>query len=190
MTSSTLPGWPVVTATVRKDGIGEVVRIPAVAAAALVLTVTLAGCVSPSPEAQPTLKPTSSATSTPNPDGPSDAVETPPSLPAAGSEASGSAIAAAENVMTLFARPSLDAQAWIDGLYPFLTEAAGFAYEGTDPSNVPCSQVTGAGTVTGEPTEYAVIVQVPTDAGLYNISLTRTGPDAEWLADRIRPAEG
>ncbi|MBT2519069.1 hypothetical protein J7E29_16630 [Streptomyces sp. ISL-90] len=119
-----------------------------------------------------------------------DDVETPPALPDAGGDTEASAIAAAEHVMTLFARPALDAQAWIDGLYPFLTQQAGYAYESTDPVNVPCKQVTGSGTVTGEPTEFAVIVQVPTDAGLYNVSLTRTGPDAAWLADRIRPAQG
>jgi hypothetical protein len=39
-------------------------------------------------------------------------------------------------------------------------------------------------------TDVSLIVQLPTDVGLYNITLTRPGAGAPWLAERIRPAQG
>lgn len=163
--------------------------LPAVTA--LLITVTLTGCVNtdapvaPSPTSASTPSASTTVPATP----PSDVVEAPPEIPDAGFESVASAVDAAEHVMTLFARPDLEAHEWIDGLYPFLTQQGGFAYEGTDPSLIPCHQVTGPGVVIGEASEYALIVQVPTDAGLYNVSLTRPTADAAWQTDRIRPAQ-
>ena len=52
------------------------------------------------------------------------------------------------------------------------------------------AEKTGAGTILPASTEVALIVQVPTDAGPYNVSLSRPNAESAWLADRIRPAEG
>ena len=71
-----------------------------------------------------------------------------------------------------------------------LSQQGGVAYEGTDPTQIPVHQVTGAGTVLPGSTEVSLIVQLPTDAGLYNVTLTRPDASAPWLADRIRPAQG
>ena len=109
-------------------------------------------------------------------------------IPEAAEASQTSAIAAAENVMVAFGQPQLPYQAWIDGLYPLMSQAGAAAFQGTDPQNVPVHQVTGAGTLLEGSTEVALIVQVPTDAGPYNVSLSRPTSEAPWLADWIRPA--
>jgi hypothetical protein len=109
-------------------------------------------------------------------------------VPEAASTSQAAAIAAAEKVVAAFGRPDLPYPQWMDGLYPLMTQAGAAAYEDTDPQNVPVHQVTGSGTILPGSTEVALIVQIPTDAGPYNVSLSRTTPDGTWLADRIRPA--
>lgn len=111
-------------------------------------------------------------------------------IPEAETSSQSDAITAAETVMTTFGQPTLDASTWMNNLYPLLTQTGAAAYEGTDPAQVPVQQVTGAGTIVEGSTDVALIVQIPTDAGLYNVSLSRTGPSMPWLADRIRPAQG
>ena len=111
-------------------------------------------------------------------------------VPEAGTDSQAAAIDTAEKAVAAFARPDLSYDEWINGLYPYLTQAGAAAYEDTDPARVPVRQVTGAGAILPASTEVALIVQVPTDAGPYNVSLSRPSPDAAWLADRIRPAEG
>lgn len=111
-------------------------------------------------------------------------------IPEAETSSQSEAITAAETVMTTFGQPTLDASTWMNNLYPLLTQTGAAAYEGTDPAQVPFHQVTGAGTIVEGSTDVALIVQILTDAGLYNVSLSRTGPSMPWLADRIRPAQG
>ena len=91
--------------------------------------------------------------------------------------------------MTAFARPNVDATTWINGLYPYLTQSGGAAYEGTDPTQVPVHMVTGTGTVVEHATAYALLVRVPTDIGDYTVSLTRHKPTDPWLADRVTPPQ-
>lgn len=164
----------------------------AAAVVPLLAALALAGCVNgaadPSPT-QPTSSPSVTPTSPINPTPPVDDATADP-VPEAGTESQAAAITAAEEAVAAFGRPDLNYDEWINGLYPHLTQAGAAAYEGTDPARVPVRQVTGAGTILPASTEVALIVQVPTDAGPYNVSLSRTSPDAAWLADRIRPAEG
>ncbi|MFL2002064.1 hypothetical protein [Microbacterium sp. A1-JK] len=161
----------------------------------LMLALTLAGCVGsgdgPAPAVSLTgLSPASPTPTNPvNPSPPFDD-ETVAPVPEAAEDSQSAAITAAERAVTAFARPDLGYDEWIAGLYPYLTQTGAAAYEDTDPANVPVRQVTGAGTILPASTEVALIVQVPTDAGLYNVSLSRPSTDAPWLADRIRPAEG
>ena len=163
------------------------------AIAPLVLVLTLAGCVGSNDEPAPAASPTTSSTATPtnpvNPSPPFDD-ETVAPVPEAAEDSQSAAISAAERAVTAFARPDLSYDEWIAGLYPYLTQTGAAAYEDTDPANVPVRQVTGPGTILPASTEVALIVQVPTDAGPYNVSLSRPGADAPWLADRIRPADG
>lgn len=162
------------------------------ASATLALALTLAGCVAGSGDSStPSNSGSPSATSTAavNPSPPVDGATAEP-VPEAAADSQAAAISAAVDALTAYARPGLSYQEWINGLYPHLTQAGAAAYEDTDPALIPVNQVTGAGTILPASTEVALIVQVPTNAGLYNVSVSRSSPDAAWLADRIRPAEG
>lgn len=165
------------------------------AAAVLPLAALLAlsGCVPATNTTDNSPVPSTSATGTarptdgPNPDAPEDDATVVP-VPEAADTSQEAAIVAAEKTVAAFGRPDLPYQDWINGLYPLMTQTGAAAYEGTDPQNVPVRQVTGPGSILDGSTEVALIVQVPTDAGTYNVSLSRASADAPWLADRIRPA--
>lgn len=122
------------------------------------------------------------------PDG-KDAKEILPTAPAPDPSSTGAALLVADKLMVAFARPTVDATTWIDGLYPYLTQSGGAAYEGTDPAKVPVRYVTGTGAVVEGATVYALIVRIPTDIGDYTISLTRQRPTDPWLADRVTPPQ-
>lgn len=165
-----------------------------VAVVPLITALALTGCVGTT--ASPTVAPPSSSTSAPStpsvtavPGAPTDDASVLP-VPEAGTDSQADAITTAEKVVTTFGQTTLDATTWMNNMYPLLTQTGAAAYEGTDPAQVPVHQVTGAGTILGGSTEVALIVQVPTDAGLYNVSVSRPGASAPWLADRIRPAQG
>jgi hypothetical protein len=133
--------------------------------------------------------PTASTTPYPGtaPPPPSDEATVRP-VPEASDASQASAILAAENLTTAFGRPDLTYTDWINGLYPHLTQAGAAAYEDTDPALIPVTHTTGPGLVLPGSTELALTIQVPTNAGPYNVSLTRPNDNANWLADRIRPA--
>lgn len=162
------------------------------AAVPLVAALALAGCVNSTDavsSVSPSSSPTVTSTNPVNPTPPVDDATADP-VPEAGADSQAAAIDTAEKAVTAFARPDLSYDEWISGLYPYLTQAAAAAYEDTDPARVPVRQVTGSGTILPASTDVALIVQVPTDIGPYNVSLSRPSADAPWLADRIRPAEG
>ena len=154
----------------------------------------LTGCVggstppgTPAPSTSASTPPTAPGPAVP--DEPTDDASVLP-VPEAGTDSRADAITTAEKVVTTFGQPTLDATTWMNNMYPLLTQTGAAAYEGTDPAQVPVHQVTGVGIILDGSTEVALIVQVPTDAGLYNVSLSRPGASAPWLADRIRPAQG
>jgi hypothetical protein len=92
--------------------------------------------------------------------------------------------------MKAFAQPQLNADDWWARMLPLLSQQGGVAYEGTDPAQIPAHRVTGSGIVLAGSTDVSLIVQVLTDVGPYNITLTRPDASAPWLVDRIRPAQG
>jgi hypothetical protein len=156
----------------------------------------LTGCTTPSPTNTPTPTPTTSTftdgtTSTSrstSPDGLNDGPDAP--TPNTADETSQqAAVRVAEKFMTAFARPDLDPHSWINGLYPYLTQQGATAYEDTDPSNVPTHTITGPGTVVEDPTDYALLVKIPTDIGVYVVSLTRKTATDAWLVNRITPPD-
>lgn len=107
--------------------------------------------------------------------------------PEVGADSSAAAIAAAERVMTTFARPTLPETQWWNELLPLLSQAGAHAYEGTLPENIPATAVTGAGTLIDGATDVMMLVEVPTDAGDYIVTLARSDAAQPWLAERIRP---
>ena len=91
--------------------------------------------------------------------------------------------------MRLFARPRLDAETWWSALEPLMSTQAQQDYYGTDPARVPVAAVTGPGTLLDLDTKRLAIVHVPTDAGLYAITLSRSPEAPEWKVERIAPPE-
>ena len=85
--------------------------------------------------------------------------------------------------MADFARPPGPAseQHWWAKVAPHLTDAAAAAYEGTDPQNVPFTQVTGPASVlltdtppdplTDAPNDLLLLARVSTDAGWYRVEM-------------------
>ena len=162
----------------------------------LAVVLALTGCAAQTAPVAPTSIP--AAPSTPAPPSPSNTSEagsptdeaTVAPIPEASTDGQAAAITAAEKTVATFAQPTLDASTWMTKMYPLLTQRGASAYEGTDPAQIPVRRVTGPGRVVDGSTDVALIVQVPTDAGIYNVSLSRTDTSAVWLAERIRPAQG
>lgn len=159
---------------------GEQLKAAYLAAAAAAAALALTSCV---PLQDPTSTLAPQPTETPVVD---DAEVIAPDE--ASTDARAAALERADEIMTAFARPDLDADEWYAELVPMLSQSGGFAYEGTDPATIAAHQVTGAGTILEGSTDVALIVSVPTDAGDYLVSLSRGSTDAPWLANRIRPA--
>ena len=161
---------------------------------AIALSLTVTGCTAPegpADAAAPSAAPSSAADPSGHETSPHDHEEDHPSaeIPEAAPESRDAALEAAEHVVAMFGRPEMDQKQWWDELVPLLSQKGAFAYEGTRAVNVPIRAVTGEGTVLDASTDVMLIVQVPTDAGLYNVTLSRGGVDEPWLAERIRPAD-
>ncbi|AWB88136.1 hypothetical protein [Mycetocola zhujimingii] len=150
-------------------------------------TIALTGCASPTaadrgPEAQPTR---SATATTPPPVGGTEGDLVPTTAPAAEEAAAQAAVVVVET----FGQPELTADAWMEAMYPVLSPKGATAYLHTDPANIPVTAVTGDPTVlTGLTATYA-IVDVPTNAGVYTVTLTRDDENGAWLAERIRPKQ-
>jgi hypothetical protein len=151
---------------------------------ASLLILGLAGCATPR-----TSQSTTPATSTPGPSSHSGDPSTTqaPSPPGLSASAAAAAIAAAHQVMIRYARPQLSAQAWLSGMDPVLTQDAAAQFAGTDPSQIPAHQVTGAATLASDSTGGGAVATVPTDAGTYQVFLTRANGSTVWLAEQITP---
>jgi len=115
----------------------------------------------------------------------SDNDESPQAAPTPHQDSEADAIDVADKLMTAYARPTLSATEWMNGVTPYLSQNGAAAYQGTDPSQIPVTAVTGKGTVQPAATAYALNVAVPTNKGTYIVALTRPGASSPWLADRI-----
>lgn len=161
----------------------------------LVAALTLAGCTTSAgttPTVMATAPSASGAPSQGNDDhdhGDEEEHEHPSvPIPEANPTSQTDAVAAAAAAVTAFARPSLPEEQWWNELLPLLSQKGAVAYEGTLPSNISVTAVTGAGVVLDASTDVATLVQVPTDAGAYIVTLVRGSTKEPWLAERIRPA--
>jgi hypothetical protein len=115
----------------------------------------------------------------------SDTAESPQAAPTPARTSEADAIAVADKLMTAYARPTLSATEWMNGVTPYLSQNGASAYQGTDPSQIPVTKVTGKGAVQAAATTYALNVAVPTNEGTYIVALTRPDASSPWLADRI-----
>ena len=100
------------------------------------------------------------------------------------------AIAAAELVVDLFARPSMEQKSWLNELMPHLSQTGAPLFATIKPSSITSTVRLGPGELMADASEYVVLVKVPTDAGVLAVSLSRSSTDSAWRVDRIRPVEG
>lgn len=98
-----------------------------------------------------------------------------------------SAEAAAVDALTAFAHPDLPKDQWWAGLEPHLTDYAAEAYYYVDPSTIPISAVTGSGTLVASESALVAVVEVPSNAGTYEVLMIRDAADAPWRAERLTP---
>jgi len=105
-------------------------------------------------------------------------------------ESRAAAVQTAEQAMTLFARPSLDADRWGSDLAPLLSPAAQTAHVGVDPAEIPVTEVSGPGVLVEEGTARLADIDVPTDVGTYRLLLSRADVDGPWLVEIIQPPPG
>lgn len=101
-----------------------------------------------------------------------------------------SAVTAAETVLSAFAQPDLSFDQWWAQVQPLLDQKASRDYSYMDPAVIPVTEVTGEGTLLDEDSAYVARVEVPTDAGLYTVIMSRADANAPWLTSRITPPEG
>lgn len=95
----------------------------------------------------------------------------------------------AVSAMRAFARPDLDDDTWWRDFRAFLTTQAVLDYSNTDPAEVPATTITGPARVIASPGDTLARIQVPTDAGLYLVILTRSREVPQWRVDRLLPPE-
>ncbi|WP_211315698.1 hypothetical protein [Rathayibacter caricis] len=172
-------------------------KVPGKAVVVVAFALATAGCTSPSAASF------SSAASAPSGGASSTAAERLPAAPAPtenvpSTEASASdaeqapelavemaTIGIAAKAATAFCRPSLDYDTWIAELYPFLSQHAAVAYETVDPTNVPCTTLTGDATVRDGDGAFTMRILVPTDAGEYSVYVHRTTESTPWAVEQI-----
>ncbi|MBL5975503.1 MAG: hypothetical protein D3X82_17635 [Candidatus Leucobacter sulfamidivorax] len=99
------------------------------------------------------------------------------------------AIVAAETAMRTYARPTITQEEWWAGIEPLLNQQASLDYAYVQPQSIPATKVTGPGSITDDESALVVFVDVPTDAGTYNIILNRDGAGEPWLVARFVPPE-
>ena len=99
------------------------------------------------------------------------------------------AVTAAETAMRAFARPTITQDEWWADMEPLLNQQARLDYAYVQPQSIPATRVTGAGEITDDESALVVFVDVPTDAGTYNIILNRDGAGEPWLVARFVPPE-
>lgn len=104
------------------------------------------------------------------------------------------AVAAAEAAMTAFVSHDRDYDAWWAELSPLLTVEAQDAWAYTDPRMITVTQLTGPATIVDAASSTLVVVDVPTDIGVWRLELVRaaevgtTGQGA-WKAFTLMPPE-
>jgi hypothetical protein len=163
-------------------------------------TVTLAGCAahqSPSAANSPAVSVGSSvASSTPAQSHPTATSKPSQSVydnakvtpaPTANNSSSSSALDAAVKVMKTYAQPQVDKSTWLAQMTPLLSQSGALAYQYEDPASIKAHKVLGTPKLLPGSTNVALIVEVPTDVGAYDVSLSRSSSTSPWLADRIKP---
>jgi len=99
------------------------------------------------------------------------------------------ALDAAEKVVRAYGRPDVSYDEWWNGLGPLLAPDAVQAYAYVDNEIILVDQVTGPAEIVDDTTAYVAIVAVPTNIGVYEITLSRLDGDSPWLTHRLTPPQ-
>lgn len=171
-----------------------------------VLGTALVGCAGQTPEAAPTVTvppvvnpSTAPETGTqPTVAGPGQVTRSPSTTPSMPSDADsaivpaeeGAAVGAASGFVAAFIAKDVAGATWQSGWEPFLAEQARAAYEDTDQRQVPGSSLTGTPAMQPGGTNGAAIVDVPTDAGTFQVQLNQVNGSWRVLRAVLPSAEG
>lgn len=100
------------------------------------------------------------------------------------------ATAAAVAVMTAYARPDLPFDQWWGGFQPLLDQTATQDYAYMDPARIVATNVAGPAVIVDDTSAYVALVNVPTNAGIYGVILSRADAGSPWLTARINVPDG
>lgn len=156
-------------------------------AAVAALAVGSTACTGTAPDHGPN---GTTSTSTITPSGPNDVdteLPAPAPSPTWGATDRARAVKAATSAMTIFTDHPDDEAAWWASLEPKLSRQAAADYAGTDPAEVPARAVSGEAELVDDSSAYLAVVEVPTNAGTYQVMLSRAGAGAPWLVERLTP---
>jgi hypothetical protein len=148
------------------------------------LETTVSGCAVMQAPLSSTTPTANRATASPSTPGDNSTSQSQPTHPLTATDAA-AATTTADTAMRLYARPTIDAGAWIAALDPFLTQNAAATLDGTDPTSIPADSLTGPASVSPASTAEGALVSVPTNAGTYQLLLLRDA--SGWLIDTITP---
>lgn len=81
-------------------------------------------------------------------------------------------------------RTDLSEQDWYAGIRGFLSEEAQEKYRTVDPRNVPSTEITGEAALVDDSSVFLAIVEVPTAAGVFAVTLSRSEANQDWAVER------
>lgn len=126
------------------------------------------------------------ATQTPPPEHP-DPSDTGAPLPTWDAVATEEAQDQATAFMRAFARPDLSREDWYAGIAGFLSADAQEKYTTVDPRNIPATALTGEAVLADDSLVFLAVVEVPTDAGDFAVTLSRSEAGEDWTVERAEP---
>ena len=99
------------------------------------------------------------------------------------------ALEAAVAAMGAYIKPGTDHGTWFEGIHPRITDQFAIELGKFDPAYLTVSKMTGTATATTDPNNpFQVVVGVPTDDGVYQVTMLRSTQTAFWLANSIVPS--
>lgn len=95
---------------------------------------------------------------------------------------------AALATMAEYIKPGTDHATWFNNIRPRITTQFAIELDKFDPTYLTVSKITGKATATTEANNpFQVIVSIPTDDGVYKVTMLRANQTAFWLTNSIVP---
>ncbi|WP_147915200.1 hypothetical protein [Ruania zhangjianzhongii] len=83
-----------------------------------------------------------------------------------------------------FLRTDLSRGDWYAGIRGFLSADAQEKYTTVDPRNVPSTEIVGGAAVVDASSVFLASVEVPTGAGVFAVTLSRSEVGEDWVVER------